>query len=186
MRHFIILALLLAACGGSTEPPQQQQQTETKQKAVDPAMRIHVLNRLDTASAMGRGVWNVFVLIYSPDQNQAGVAYTGGPDPMGGSCIAFSSDSIGQRQVIVLALADTVHPTSQATAASIANAWFSGTHTIPAGWAVLPSDSLDWGVSAQFDAGHGRTSSDPIRWSLTWTSPATVTRAEAPNDLTCT
>lgn len=187
----VIAALCAAACGGEssggvTNPP-------PKPKAIDPAIAIHVLNHLDTTSTMGRSSWGIFALIYSPD-NPAKAALT----PEGNltladarlghitSCALFQTDSLGARYVIMLAVADTVHGTqADAASLSVAQAWFAGNHTLPAGWAAIATDSLDWGVSNQFTNGHGLTTDDPVRWTLTLTNPATVTRAESPSDLTC-
>lgn len=186
-RSIIVVAALCAvACGGSKENPITQ--PPPKKVVEDPAIRIEVRNQLDTTSAMGRAIWNVFALVYSTDPNQAGFAYQGGPDPLKYSCSEFQTDSIGSRFVVILGVADTVHQTNQSSAVTLAQAWYAGNHSVPSGWAVLASDSLDWGVSQQFDAGHGRTTSDPVRWQLTWTNPGNVpalTRAESPNDMSC-
>lgn len=188
----VVAALCAAACGGSsgsgvTSPP-------PKPKAVDPAVSIHVMNGLDTTSTMGRSSWGIFALIYSPDDPaKAGMAPEGAitlDDVRNGHitrCVLFQTDSLGARFVVMLALADTVHGTqTDAASLSVANAWYAGNHTLPSGWAAIVTDSLDWGVSTQFSQGHGLTMQDPVRWSLTLTSPGNAVRAEAPNDLTCT
>lgn len=183
------LAVCTVACSGSgadhgvTNPP-----PPTK-AAVDPAISIHLLNRLDTATARGRALYSVFALLYSPDPGNSGVALVADPNPMGqpgdGGCIAFQSDSIGARFVVLLALADTVHPTASTTATATAQAWYGGNRTLPAGWFAIATDSIDWGVSDQFTAGHGQTQADPVRWQLTWSGTGTITRVEAPGDKTC-
>ena len=181
MRTFSWLALAFAAaCGASsgvTNPPP---------KAVDPAIAIRLLDHLDTTTAMGRASWAAFALIYSGDPTKTGVARVASPSANVDWCINFQADSIGQRYVVILALTDTATGLPSATATQAqAQAWYNGNHTLPSGWVALASDSVDWGVSQQFTNGHGRTTADPVRWDVTWTSPATITRAEAPNDTTC-
>lgn len=181
----VVATLCAVACGGKNSITQPS-------KAVDPAISIRVLDQLDTTTAAGRASWVVFPLFYSADPNQTGVGYTGSiglSDLRAGRtlhCVSFGTDSIGQRQVIVLAVADTQHGTqTDASAQSVANAYFAGNHTLPAGWMAIRSDSLDWGVSQQFTNGHGLTQADPIRWALTWSGGGTVARAEAPSDPAC-
>lgn len=187
----VIAALCVVACGGdsgqvTTPPP--------KQKALDPAISIHVMNKLDTTSTIGRSSWGVFALVYSPDDPaKAGMVPEGSislDDIRNGHitrCVLFQSDSLGARYVVMLAVADTVHGTqTDAASTAVANAWYGGNHTLPGGWAAIVTDSLDWGVSDQFTNGHGLTMQDPVRWSLTLTAPASAVRAESPNDLTCT
>lgn len=180
-RLFALLAL--AACGGGTEP---------HKAVVDPAISIHLSNQLDTTTAMGRASWVIFPLIYAADTNKAGVDYKGaitlGDLRLGHSskCLGYQADSIGARFVVVLAVADTLHGTqADAQAQSVATAWYGGDHTLPAGWAAIATDSLDWGISTQFSQGHGLNFDDPVRWDLTWTDVGTVARVEAPNDHTC-
>lgn len=186
----VLLAAVCVACSGGsssdsiTQPP--------KPKAVDPAISIHVLDQLDTTTAVGRASWVIFPLLYSADPNKSGVGFTGAiglADVRLGhttDCVGYDADSIGARQVIVLAVADTVNGTqTDAAAQAVANQYFAGNRTLPAGWMAIRSDSLDWGVSAQFNAGHGLTRSDPVRWRLTWSGSGTVAAAESPSDTVC-
>lgn len=153
---------------------------------------IHLLDQLDTTTAPGRSLWVINLLVYSKDPNQTGIAYQGNEGfadvRLGHSsrCSNYGVDSLGQRQVIVLALADTLHMTqADADANVLARQWYSGNRNLPPGWMALRSDSVDWAVSAQRDAGHGYVASDPIRWLITWSGKATVSRAEAPTDNVC-
>lgn len=185
----VVLALASACSSGSsgvTNPP-------PKSKVVDPAISIHVMNRLDTTTTLGRSDWGIFALIYDPnDPAKAGLvaeSSIGLTDVRLGHitrCVLFQSDSIGARFVVMLAVADTVHGTqTDAASQSVAQAWYTGNHTVPSGWAAIVTDSLDWGVSTQFTNGHGLTTQDPVRWDLTLTSPDSSVRAEAPTDSTC-
>ena len=188
-RSLVVVSVL--ACGGDSSGVTTPR---PKPNALDPAVSIHVMNRLDTTSTAGRSNWGIFALIYSPDNPaKAGMVPEGAislDDIRNGHitrCVLFQTDSLGARYVVMLAVADTVHGTqTDAASQSVANAWYTGNHALPAGWAAIATDSLDWGVSDQFTQGHGLTMQDPVRWSLTLTSPGTAVRAETPNDFTCT
>jgi hypothetical protein len=169
-RLFSLVALvLIAACGGSgsnsiTNPPPK----------VDPYVIVRLQDLLDTTTVLGRTFWHVYVQILSSDPNQAGLAFSGGFGlkalRLGGNtiCQRFSEDSVGQRQIAVVAIGDTTtegEPSIDATTA-IATAWFTGNHTLPAGYKVLHAGPVDPGInSIQYANGHGLTGTDPIKWS---------------------
>jgi hypothetical protein len=179
MRRLIVgLLITLGAlgCGGSggiTAPP------PPGKKALDPYLTVRMRSQLDTATPGGRSHWHIFLLITTPLHlpSTEGVTRWGAISLVdlrlqhGTICGNVASDSIGARLISLLAVADTTTEslTADATAESIADAWFAGNHTPPSGWkaiVVAPTDPWD---SQQWAQGHGLTRDDPIRWGWDWT-----------------
>lgn len=185
---FGILVLVLAACGGSdggiTPPP----------KKLDPFITVRFRNLIDTTTAAGRAHWHIYVDITSADPNEAGF------QPVGTislsdiranrlvRCQGVGADSVGQRFVAFVAVADTTTSelTADASAEAAARAWFAGNHTMPAGWMAFYQPPTDAWTSEQFTAGHGLVPTDPIKWGFDWTSNTAVTFYErTDSDATC-
>lgn len=184
MRIFFATALLiLAACGGAsdngvTNPPPP--------KKPDPYVTIRVRDMMDTTKAPGRGQWHVFAMLTGPYDRLNGISYQGttGIDDLRLShnvrCVTVSADSVGERLLSIVAFADTTteQPTPDAQFATFAQQWYDGSHTLPTGWMVIASTPTDAWQSAQYLAGHGLTSEDPIKWNLDWTESGTMTLTE--------
>lgn len=193
MRASILCGLLavLAACGGSgdgggiTPPPP---------KKPDPYITVRVQNLLDTTMAPGRAQWHVYALLTGPYDAQNGIS------PQGAIsledvrlhhnviCIKVGADSVGQRLISPIAVADTTTEalTPDATADGIIQAWYGGNHTLPSGWMAIVVTPTDAWVSQQYTAGHGLTKLDPIKWGFDWTAATTMTFYErSDSDPTC-
>lgn len=184
MRAFLILSVLgIVACGGGgkdgggivTPPPAAKP---------DPFITIRLRNQLDTTSRAGRAHWAFYGLITgSPNPAQNGITHQGAislQDVRLGHtllCPAFDADSVGQRFVELIGFADTTTEalTPQVEFDARAAAWFGGDHSLPSGWGALTTTATDAWNSAQYNAGHGLTKSDPIKWGfdLTGTGQAT-------------
>ena len=187
MRRLSVFALVLvAACGGSgiTTPP----------KKLDPYLTIRVRDLMDTTTAPGRAHWHMYALLTGPYTSLNGISPQGSiglNDLRLGhnlGCVSVSADSVGQRLLAVVALADTT--TENLTPDALFNnqiaLWYAGNLTMPVGWDVLFFVSQDAWNSAQFKAGHGLTSSDPIKWGFDWTARGTTTFYERTDtDPTC-
>lgn len=175
MRYLLASAiLLLSACGGSgdgggiTTPPPVK-------KKPDPYITIRLRHMMDTTSAAGRAHWTFYGLITGSDNPaQNGITHQGSislVDYRNGHvllCPAFDADSVGQRLVELIGFADTttdqLKPLVEFDAR--AAAWYAGNHTLPSGWDALTTGANDAWQSAQYDAGHGLTKSDPIKWGF--------------------
>lgn len=182
MRRSILSASLfvLAACGGSgdgngiTLPPP---------KKPDPFITVRFRNLADTTTAIGRAHWHIFMDITSADPNKTGFVAVGNiglndlrlNHPV--RCQGVGADSVGQRFVAFVAVADTSTEqlTPDASAEAIARAWFAGDHNLPSGVMVLYQPPADAWTSAQFTAGHGLVQTDPIKWGFDWTGDITPT-----------
>jgi hypothetical protein len=170
------LVLAVAACGGGGDgsvvgPP----------KKPDPYITVRFQNLIDTTTAAGRANWDIFMDITSADPNLTGFVGAGstGLDDIRlhhlVHCQSVGADSVGQRFVAFLALADTVSGiTPYTTADSVARAWFAGSHTVPTGWMAFYQPPIDAWTSAQYLAGHGLVQDDPIRWSFDWTTSSSA------------
>jgi hypothetical protein len=193
-RYLAAGLLVLAACGagsdggGITPPPPVP-------KKPDPYITIRVRDLMDTTTLDGRAHWHMWVVLTgATNENLNGILYQGniGLNDMELShnvrCIAVAADSVGQRLVTIVAFADTTTDqlTPDATAESIANAWYAGNHVLPNGWAVLTFPPTDAWQSAQYVAGHGLIKSDPIKWGFDWTGAGVATFSErTDNDPQC-
>lgn len=179
----------IAACGGSGDvtPP------IVKVKP-DPYATIHLTSALDTNTAWGRATWDLYVIFTGvEDRSPNGL----GVFPQGTlnlddirlghniRCFGFNEDTVGNRLITLLAVADTVHITLDSDAASVAAAWFAGNHTLPSGWAALVVGPVDPVVSTQYLAGHGLAPADPVRWTLSLAGAGNISFTEAPSD-SCT
>lgn len=182
MRHpLIVLLFVLAGCGGSTDgvittPPPGG-------KKPDPYLTIRVLDLMDTTTAPGRAHWHNYILLTGPYTALNGITRAGAfdlPNLRYGhnlNCIGVGADSVGQRLISVLGIADTTTSalTPDAHADTLAAAWYAGNHTLPSGWMALTFAPQDAWQSAQYVAGHGLTPADPIRWGFDWTARGTTT-----------
>jgi hypothetical protein len=191
----LLLLVLLAACGGSgsdngvTNPP------PPVPKKPDPYITIRLRHMMDTTSAAGRAHWAFYGLITKSDNPAQNGIRGGGAisliDFRNGHvqlCPSFDADSVGQRLVELIGFADTTTEalTPQVQFDARAAAWYSGDHTLPSGWAALTTTALDAWQSAQYDAGHGLTKSDPILWGFDLTGSGQSTFYErADDDPTC-
>lgn len=186
MRKFfaVMFLVVLVACGSSTGPGH---------RAPDPYIAVRVLDQMDTTTATGRADWRLFALLSGPQVNQNGVSNQGNIAMLerrthrARQCIQIAADSVGQRFLSILALADTTTEMStdaNATQAGIiAEAWFNGNHALPPHWKAIELTPVDAWQSVQFDEGHGRISDDPIMWDWIWTGQGSTTFAER-SDLT--
>lgn len=183
-----LLALISAAtaCGNSTGPGARKP---------DPYLAVRVTDGLDTTAAIGRANWHVFALLSGPEVNQNGVSNQGDIQMThrrgghGQLCIKITADSVGQRLLSLIALADTTTeaPTEYATALAIATAWFNGNTTLPAHWMAITEPPADAWLSDQYAAGHGLIPDDPIKWSWNWSGTGTHTFTERTDtDTFCT
>jgi hypothetical protein len=171
---------MLAACGGGgssvVAPP----------KKLDPYITIRVRDMFDTTSAAGKAHWHVYLLLTGPEVNQNGVARQGALSledlrlNHNLICMRVIADSVGQRLVAPLAVADTTVAglTPDQPFDAFAEQWYAGNHTVPAGWRVVVTNPTDAWQSAQFAAGHGLTDRDPIRWIWDWDGSSTGNFAE--------
>jgi hypothetical protein len=179
-RLLTVAALLgLAACGSGnniTPPPGKP--------ALDPFLTVRIRDQLDTTKAAGKADWQLYYLLTGPEINQNGIGGLGSLNftdvrlNHAQRCLQVRADSVGQRFLAIVALADTVvgHHTPSARADSMANAWYNGSpRTLPTGWQALVTASRDAWDSNQFRAGRGLTASDPIRWGWDWTASGTTT-----------
>lgn len=176
-RLSLILLLAALGCGGAADiaPPDSRKP--------DPYLTIRVRNLLDTTTAAGRAHWHIYALLTGPYINQNGIGFQGTnslADIRRGDftlCVVVASDSVGQRLISVIAVADTSTSqlTPDATAEGTVAAWYGGDRTLLAGWAALFNPPVDAWLSAQYLAGHGLTHDDPIKWGLDWTGAGVVT-----------
>lgn len=190
MRYLTVLLFALAACGGSadngiTPPPP---------KKPDPYLTIRVRDLMDTTTAPGRAHWHIFSMLTGPYTALNGI---GGQGNIGLNdlelshdvrCVSIQADSVGQRLVSILALADTTTDqlTPDAQFPPVAEQWYNGNHNLPAGWMALTFPAVDAWQSDQYLAGHGLTSADPIKWNFDWTGAGTVSFVErTDSDLEC-
>lgn len=165
--------LLVGACGGTdgggiTPPPPPA-------KKPDPYITVWLRHMMDTTSAAGRAHWAFYGLITQSDNPaQNGIGFHGAISiqdvRLGHSqlCPGFDADSVGQRLVEVVGFADTTTEalTPQLQFDARAAQWYAGNHDLPVGWAALTTGAHDAWASAQYDAGHGRTKEDPIKWGF--------------------
>src|SRR4051812_25303601 len=122
------LALAAIACGGSDLP-----------KKPDPYLTVRVRNQLDTTTAPGRAHWHTYILLTGPYTALNGVSFQGTfslSDIRHGistHCMSAGADSVGQRFLSLIAVADTTTEqlTADATAQSIVTAWYNGNHNLP-------------------------------------------------------
>lgn len=100
----VAMAVSVMACGSATAP---------RAPKPDPFIAVRVQDQLDTTTAFGRADWHVFALLSGPYVNQNGVANEGdvamfhrraGHNRL---CIGVEADSVGQRLLSLLAVADT-------------------------------------------------------------------------------
>jgi hypothetical protein len=179
MRKIICLLSLavMAACGSSTEP------APVGPRKPDPYLTVRVRDQLDTTTAVGRTHWHIYSLLSGPNVNLNGVSPQGSISLQdlrtnhSTACLGVAADSVGQRLLVTFALGDTTTEqlTPQATADAIVTDWYNGNHTLPAGWKALfitPTDAWD---SDQYNAGHGLTPIDPIKWGWDWTAAGVTT-----------
>lgn len=166
----IVLLAFLVACGGS-----DGKITETGRKP-DPFVTVRFRNLADTTTAIGRADWKIFMDITSADPNQTGFVFAGEITLTDRRlnhlvrCQGVGADSIGQRLIAFVALADTTsETTSHTTADAVARAWVAGNHAVPEGWMAFYQPPTDAWTSDQFLAGHGLVQSDPIKWGFDWT-----------------
>jgi len=172
-----VLTLAIAACGGSGG-----NSIVIAPKKPDPYITVRFRNLIDTTTAAGRADWHIFMDITSADPNQVDFVAVGaiGLNDLRLKhvvhCQGVGADSVGQRFVAFLALADTTTAelTAQAPADSVARAWVVGSRTLPAGWIAFYQPPTDAWTSAQFTAGHGLTPLDPIKWGFDWTAVGTA------------
>lgn len=173
------LALTLAACGGGgvtsvVTPP-------AKPKP-DPYLTIRVRDLMDTTTRPGRADWRTYILLTGPFIGKNALVREGAiglPDIRAGhnmNCVGVGADSVGQRLIAILAVADTTTSalTSDAPFDSLAARWYAGNLTLPSGWMVLTFAATDAWQSAQYIAGHGLTMADPIKWGFDWTARGTT------------
>lgn len=173
---FGLLVLVLAACGGDGITPPNE-------RALDPFITVRFQNLIDTTTAAGRAHWHIYMDITSEDPNQAGFQAVGniGLNDLRLNhlvrCQSVGADSVGQRFVAFLAIADTTTEelTPDAPAEAAARAWFAGNHQLPAGMMAYYQPPTDAWTSQQFEAGHGLVPTDPIKWGFDWTSSTTST-----------
>src|SRR4051812_4548333 len=125
----LISLAALVACGGSssdagiTNPPA---------KKPDPFVTVRVRDLMDTMTAPGRAHWHIYALLTGPYTAQNGIANQGniGLNDLelghGLRCVSVGADSVGQRLLTVLAVADTTTAelTPDAPAAALINAWY--------------------------------------------------------------
>lgn len=184
MRKVRALALLvLAACGSATEP------VVKPNPKLDPYFIVRVRNQLDTTTAPGRAHWHIYELFTGPYdrlngiQNQGAISLEDLRLNHYFRCVGAQADSVGQRFVSILAVADTTtsNLTPDATAFAFVQAWYDGNHTPPAGWMAIALPPTDAWTSAQFTAGHGLVSTDPIKWGLDWTGRGAINFYERPS-----
>lgn len=172
----LAFALILSACGKSATGP----------RALDPYLAVRVQDGLDTTTAPGRADWHVFALLSGPYTNLNGVGNEGNLGMLhrrGGHnllCIKIVADSVGQRLLSLLAVADTTtdEPTDYQTALAIATSWHAGNTALPAHWTAMVIPPQDAWQSVQFSQGHGLIPDDPIKWDWNWSSNGTTTFTE--------
>lgn len=173
--------VLLAACGGSNTAPA---------KKLDPEMLVRVRDLFDTTTVNGRAHWHVYMTLTSPDAGKEGLSPVGNFD-MGTRryaaannglqsfrCIRVGSDSLGNRFMSLLAVADTTVGdalTPDSTARNIAVAWGAGSRSLPPGYKAIFLAPVDAWDSEQFKQGHGLTYTDPVRWSWDMAGAGTAT-----------
>jgi hypothetical protein len=166
--------VILAACGGSTDGGITNPPPPPPAKP-DPYITIRLRNEMDTTSHAGRAHWAFYGLITgSSNPAQNGITYQGAISIQdirlnhSQLCPAFDADSVGQRFVELIGFADTTtdNLTPQVSFDARAAAWFGGNHALPTGWDALTTTATDAWNSAQYNAGHGLTKSDPIKWGF--------------------
>lgn len=186
MRALILaLCVFSAACGSSaavdiTNPP------PPKPKALDPFLTVRMRNQLDTTTSPGRAHWHIYALLSGPYTNQNGISPQGAislEDVRLGHtmrCTGAGADSVGQRFLSLLALADTTTEalTADASTATMARAWYDGNQVLPSGWMAIAFPPTDVWDSQQFRNGHGLTDVDPIKWAWDWSAAGTSTLYE--------
>lgn len=181
-RLSLLLALTLMACGGSGDGTTPLPKPPAKP---DPYVTVRVRDMLDTTVTPGRSAWHLYAILTSPEVGQNGVSGQGALtfDDVRFNhnvhCVSVGADSVGQRFLALLALADTTQPSSsQASADVIVDAWIAGNHTLPSGWMAIASIARDAWDSDQYRAGHGLVRTDPIKWGWDWTASGTATLYE--------
>jgi hypothetical protein len=146
---------------------------------LDPWLTIRVRDLLDTTQAPGRAQWRVYAMLTGADINlhgfgrQAAFSLEDVRLNHNLTCIGVRADSVGQRLIALLAIADTTVETSRtpdAPADSVAAAWYAGSRTLPAGWMALYLPPVDAWDSQQFQAGRGLVAQDPIKWGWDWSA----------------
>lgn len=175
----LAIATIQSACGGSSG----NSIGPAGKPKPDPFITVRVRDFLDTTQAVGRAHWHVYVNIISADANKAGFVPVGNVSLVDVRlhhtllCQGIGADSVGQRFVAFVALADTTTEalTPDASAASLALQWFGGNHTLPTGWMALAQVETDPWTSAQYEAGHGLVPSDPIKWGWDWSDGGVAT-----------
>lgn len=171
----LALTAFLAACGGTDLP-----------KKPDPYLTIRLQNQLDTTTRPGRATWHTYLLLTGPYTAQNGISPQGGVSlqdirlGLVTKCLTADADSVGQRLLTLIALADTTteQGSADATAQSIVTDWYNGNHNLPTGWMALSTAPADAWNSQQFEGGHGLVPSDPIKWDWTWTGSGATNFAE--------
>jgi hypothetical protein len=175
------LIAILTACGGSggdngiVNPPPA--------KKPDPFVTVRVRNLMDTTTAAGRADWHVYAILTGPYDALNGIALQGyiGLDDVrlhhDVLCVGVSADSVGQRLLTILALADTTTSatTPDASFSAAVTAWYGGARNLPASLMPLTFPATDAWLSVQYAQGHGLTPLDPIKWGFDWTASGTAT-----------
>lgn len=172
---FALLAAVTLACGNSTGP-----------RAPDPYLTIRVRDMFDTTQTMGQTEWRLYLFLSGPYSAQNGISpqgsFTRGDVSVGHieMCMAVASDSVGQRLLTPIAIGDTIQKTLHPDAwyDSVATTFYNGNRTLPVGIVVLGFTPRDAFQSDQYQAGHGLTRGDPIKWGWDWTGANTTTFSE--------
>lgn len=191
MRHLarsVILAALVAACSSRAAPDAPPVDTTHAARKPDPYVTVRVRNLMDTTTAPARTLWHIYAVLTGPVAGENGYSYAGSISVTdirldhNRVCVRVGADSVGERLLSVVALSDTAVDSlnTDASATSLAQAWYQGTTTLPSGWAALFNPPADAWNSQQYLAGHGRTMADPIRWGLDWIRPDSIHFYEIP------
>lgn len=180
MRRLSFLLFILAACGAAdiTTPDTP---AAKKPRALDPYITVRIRDLLDPATAVGKAEWRVYHSItdaINPAGYVARVAALTSEARFAQTCFSAAADSIGQRMLSLLAIADTTrlaaNPVPDSVPNAIARDWYNGQRTLPSGWMAISFPLTDVWDSEQFRAGRGLTYSDPIKWGWDWTGIGTA------------
>jgi hypothetical protein len=178
------LLTLAAACGGSSGGGSITAPPPVVKPKLDPWLTIRVRDLLDTTQAPGRAQWRVYAILTGADVNlhgfgrQAAFSLEDVRLNHNLTCIGVRADSVGQRLIALLAIADTTVETSRtpdAPADSVAAAWYAGSRTLPAGWMAFYQPPVDAWDSQQFQNGRGLVAQDPIKWGWDWSAKMSTT-----------
>lgn len=167
----LLIAGLLACGGNSVTPP------PVGKPKPDPYVTVRVRNMLDTTTAVGRAHWHLYALLTAPEvrldaiSGQGAISLQDVRTGHSSACIRIAADSVGERFLATVAVADTTteNLTPDATADSVIASFYAGARTLPAGWDALFITPRDAWNSVQYDNGHGLIPSDPIKWGWDWT-----------------